>query len=116
MYTPVQTPVLLYKSGVKGGQACFHDMVHEKDIMTNGNAPSLVGGDFCCGDMEWRDIQVSQEDWKGKHNNNFWIWMSIVLVIVFNSIYNTIDYGTVLDITWVKDGFQKCIDCIEKWP
>ena len=29
-------------------------------------------------------------------------------------LYNTICYNTVLDITWFKDGSQKCIDYIEK--
>ena len=29
-------------------------------------------------------------------------------------LYNTIHYNTVLDITWFKDGSQKCIDYIEK--
>ena len=28
--------------------------------------------------------------------------------------YNTVHYNTVLDITRFKDGFQKCIDYIEK--
>ena len=32
------------------------------------------------------------------------------------SLYNTVHYNTVLDITGFKDGSQKCIDCIEKWP
>ena len=31
-------------------------------------------------------------------------------------LYNTVRYNTVLDITWFKDGSQKCIDYIEKWP
>ena len=31
-------------------------------------------------------------------------------------LYNTVCYNTVLDITWFKDGSQKCIDYIEKWP
>ena len=31
-------------------------------------------------------------------------------------LYNTIPYNTVLDITRFKDGSQKCIDYIEKWP
>ena len=30
--------------------------------------------------------------------------------------YNTARYNTVLDITLFKDGSQKCIDYIEKWP
>ena len=30
-------------------------------------------------------------------------------------IYNTVCYNMVLDITWFKDGSQKCIDYIEKW-
>ena len=29
--------------------------------------------------------------------------------------YNTICYNTVLDITWFKNGTQKCINYIEKW-
>ena len=29
-------------------------------------------------------------------------------------LYNTVHYNTVLDITWFKDGSQKCIDYIEK--
>ena len=31
-------------------------------------------------------------------------------------LYNTARYNTVLDITRLKDGSQKCIDYIEKWP
>ena len=31
-------------------------------------------------------------------------------------LYNTVRYNTVLDITRFKDGSQKCIDYIEKWP
>ena len=31
-------------------------------------------------------------------------------------LYNTIRYNTDLDITRFKDGSQKCIDYIEKWP
>ena len=31
-------------------------------------------------------------------------------------LYNTVYYNTVLDITRLKDGFQKCVDYIEKWP
>ena len=31
-------------------------------------------------------------------------------------LYNTICYNTVLDITQFKDGSQKRIDYIEKWP
>ena len=30
------------------------------------------------------------------------------------SLYNTVRYNTVLDITRFKDGSQKCIDYIEK--
>ena len=30
--------------------------------------------------------------------------------------YNMIHYNTILDITQFKDGSQKCIDYIEKWP
>ena len=29
-------------------------------------------------------------------------------------LYNTVHYNTSLDITWFKDGSQKCIDYIEK--
>ena len=32
------------------------------------------------------------------------------------SLYNTVRYNTVLDITRFKDGSQNCIDYIEKWP
>ena len=31
-------------------------------------------------------------------------------------VYNTVCYNMVLDITQFKDGSQKCIDYIEKWP
>ena len=31
-------------------------------------------------------------------------------------LYNMVRYNTVLDITRFKDGSQKCIDYIEKWP
>ena len=31
-------------------------------------------------------------------------------------LYNIVRYNTALDITLFKDGFQKCIDYIEKWP
>ena len=30
------------------------------------------------------------------------------------TLYNTVRYNTVLDTTRFKDGFQKCIDYIEK--
>ena len=29
-------------------------------------------------------------------------------------LYNMFCYNTVLDVTWFKDGLQKCIDYIEK--
>ena len=29
-------------------------------------------------------------------------------------LYNMVHYNTVLDITWFKDGSQKCTDYIEK--
>ena len=31
-------------------------------------------------------------------------------------LYNTVCYNTILDVTQFKDGSQKCIDYIEKWP
>ena len=31
-------------------------------------------------------------------------------------LYNTARYNMVMDITRIKDGSQKCIDYIEKWP
>ena len=31
-------------------------------------------------------------------------------------LYNTVHYNMVLDITQFKDGSQKCIEYIEKWP
>ena len=31
-------------------------------------------------------------------------------------LYNTVRYNTILDTTRFKDGSQKCIDYIEKWP
>ena len=37
-------------------------------------------------------------------------------IITLQSLYNTVRYITVLDITRFKDGSQKCIDYIEKWP
>ena len=39
-----------------------------------------------------------------------------VLIITLQPLYNTVHYNTVLDITRFKDGSQKCIDYIEKWP
>ena len=36
--------------------------------------------------------------------------------ITLQPLYNTVPYNTILDITQFKDGFQKCIDYIEKWP
>ena len=30
-------------------------------------------------------------------------------------LYNMVHYNMVLDITQFKDGFQKCIDYIDKW-
>ena len=35
-------------------------------------------------------------------------------IITLQPLYNTVRYNTVLDITWFKDGSQKCIDYIEK--
>ena len=40
----------------------------------------------------------------------------IQIVITLQPRYNTVHYNTVLDITMFKDGPQKCIDYIEKWP
>ena len=31
-------------------------------------------------------------------------------------LYNTVRYNMVLDVIRFKDGSQKCIDYIEKWP
>ena len=36
------------------------------------------------------------------------------IVSTLQPFYNTVHYNTVLDITWFKDGSQKCIDYIEK--
>ena len=36
------------------------------------------------------------------------------LVNTLQPLYNTVCYNTVSDITWFKDGSQKCIDYIEK--
>ena len=36
--------------------------------------------------------------------------------VTLQPLYNTVCYNTVLDITRFKDGSQKCIDYIEKWP
>ena len=37
-------------------------------------------------------------------------------VTTLQPLYNTVHYSTVLDKTRFKDGSQKCIDYIEKWP
>ena len=42
--------------------------------------------------------------------NIFRTWLYSTL----QPLYNTVRYNTVLDITRFKDGFQKCIDYIEK--
>ena len=31
-------------------------------------------------------------------------------------LYNKVCYNMVLDIKWIRDGSQNCIDYIEKWP
>ena len=38
------------------------------------------------------------------------------LTYTLQSLYNTVRYNTVLDITRFKDRSQKCKDYIEKWP
>ena len=38
------------------------------------------------------------------------------IVRTLQPLYNTVHYNSVLDITRFKDGSQKCIGCIEKWP
>ena len=42
--------------------------------------------------------------------------MAFILVTTLQPLYNTVHYNTVLDITRLKDGSQKCIDYNEKWP
>ena len=34
--------------------------------------------------------------------------------VTLQPLYNMVCYNMVLDITWFKDGSQKCIDYIEK--
>ena len=41
---------------------------------------------------------------------------SCVIAYTWQPLKNTVRYNTVLDITRFKDGSQKCIDYIEKWP
>ena len=36
------------------------------------------------------------------------------LLNILQDLFNTVHYSTVLDITQFKDGFQNCIDYIEK--
>ena len=43
-----------------------------------------------------------------------WQLHSLVITSTLQPLYNTVRYNTVLDITWFKDGSQKCIDYIEK--
>ena len=43
-------------------------------------------------------------------------FMFFDLLSTFQPLYNTVRYNTVLDLTRFKDGSQKCIDYIEKWP
>ena len=38
----------------------------------------------------------------------------VCFISIHYNLYNTVRYNTVLDITWFKDGSQKCIDYIEK--
>ena len=38
------------------------------------------------------------------------------IIITLQTLYNTVRYNTVLAITRFKDGSQKYIDYIEKWP
>ena len=40
--------------------------------------------------------------------------MGIHCSCTLQPLYNTVCYNMVLDITWFKDGSQKCIDYIEK--
>ena len=40
----------------------------------------------------------------------------VLFFITLQPLYNTVHYSMVLDITRFKDGSQKCIDYIEKWP
>ena len=50
--------------------------------------------------------------------------LHIIFVLTFEQInfttlqplYNTVCYNMILNITLFKDGSQKCIDYIEKWP
>ena len=50
--------------------------------------------------MKTSSIVELQEAWPGTHK----------------PFYNTVHYNTVLDIAQFKDGPQKYIDYIEKWP
>ena len=38
----------------------------------------------------------------------------VCFISIHYNLYNPVRYNTVLDITWFKDGSQKCIDYIEK--
>ena len=44
------------------------------------------------------------------------IWAFALHSYTLQPLYNTVCYNTVLDITRLRDGSQKCIDYIEKWP
>ena len=45
-----------------------------------------------------------------------WDPFGVTIYTTLKSLYNTVRYNMVLDITRVKDGSQKCIDYIEKLP
>ena len=77
----------------------------------------------------WSDCVDAQAEWAlaigicpKKHLHMAWPnFLSLqitahILLSPLQPLYNTIHYNTVLDITQFKDGSQKCIDYIEKWP
>ena len=62
-------------------------------------------------------VQTVQSDWAGTFHIcweiPFFSWLA-QMQNTLQSLYNTVHYNTVLDITRFKDGSQKCIDYIEK--
>ena len=73
---------------------------------------------LCCLPEQGRkEIEEIWRIWKrgtGKKSEQEWKWRNWRNTL--QPLYNTVHYNTVMDITRFKDGSQKYIDYIEKWP
>ena len=65
----------------------------------------------------WVDVQDDLSFcWSHRSDCRFCHALTYMSLNTSQPLYNTVCYNTVLYITRFKDGSQKCIDYIEKWP